>query len=191
VLASLAAAAGYLTWNRAQLWSSVILLWEDSAAKSPGKARVHVGLGNAYLHVGRCAEAAQQYHAASLLQRADFMLDFNWASAYDCMHRPDLAADMLLKATADKPTASAYAMLGYTLAEQRAWPEALESLRRAEELDPAYAATYAYRGMILSAIGRPDLAGPQFDKCLEIDPGNIIARNGRAALNANLSAPSY
>ncbi|MCU1258716.1 MAG: Tetratricopeptide 2 repeat protein [Bryobacterales bacterium] len=181
-LACIAAIAGYLTWSRAHVWSNTMLLWQDSALKSPNKARVRQGLGNAYLHAGRCDQAVQEYDATARLQHPDFTLYYNWAMAYDCAHRPDRAAEMLGKATADRPTASAYAMLGYVHAEQGSWTASLDALLRAEQLDPGYALTYAYRGMVLVNLGQRDLALGQFAKCLELDPLNTIARNGWAAI---------
>jgi tetratricopeptide (TPR) repeat protein len=183
VLAFVCAFAGVLTWQRAHVWNNNTLLWQDAAAKSPNKARVRFGLANAYLHERRCQEALSEYDAASRLQHPDYILYFNWASAYDCLHQPDLAAGLLQKATADRPTASAYALLGLEQAQMRLLRESLASLHRAQELDPGYALTYAYRGMILLSAGRGDLAQANFAKCLEIDPANAIARDGWAKLN--------
>ena len=40
-LACVVLVCGYMTWRRAHVWASVTSLWEDSAAKSPGKPRAH------------------------------------------------------------------------------------------------------------------------------------------------------
>ena len=181
-LGSVVLFAGYLTWSRAHVWNSVTLLWQDSALHSPNKSRVRFGLGNAYLHSHRCSEAVQEYEAAARLQQPDYTLYYNWAAAYDCVHRPDQAAELLIKGITDRPTASGYAMLAYIQGELRIWKDSLESLQRAEQLDPGYALTYAYRGLVYAAIGRKEQAYSQFTRCLEIDPANPIARKERASL---------
>ena len=61
--------------------------------------------------------------------------------------------------------------------------EGLESLVHAEQLDPGYAPAHAYHGVILASLGRPDLAGREFETCLRIDPNNAVGRRGRASLN--------
>jgi tetratricopeptide (TPR) repeat protein len=52
---------GGFTVSRNMVYRSEISLWEDTAAKSPGKARVHNNLGYAYERAGRFAEARESY----------------------------------------------------------------------------------------------------------------------------------
>ncbi len=183
VLAVLCLTSSYLTWQRAHVWASVENLWLDSAAKSPQKVRPHVGLGNAYLHENRCGDAAREYEAAYHLDRPDFSVKYNLAAAYDCLHQPDRAANLLQEAIAEKAnSASSYALLGRIYAEKKQWQEGLDALNRAQELDPNYALTYAYRGLILATLGRPDLAAREFENCLRIDPNNELARRGLAGV---------
>jgi tetratricopeptide (TPR) repeat protein len=174
----------YLTWSRAHVWNNSLSLWEDSAAKSPNKPRARIGLGNAYIHLGRCTEAAREYEAAARLEKPDFTLKYNLAAAYECLKQPGQALALLNEAIQDKPDAAAsYALRGKVQAELREWPESLDSLNRAEKIDPNYAETHAYRGLILANLGRMDLAGREFQKCLEIDPNNALAQKGWASLN--------
>jgi tetratricopeptide (TPR) repeat protein len=55
---------GGITVRRNEVYRSEIALWEDTAAKSPGKARVHNNLGYAYERAGRFGEARESYHRA-------------------------------------------------------------------------------------------------------------------------------
>jgi tetratricopeptide (TPR) repeat protein len=184
LLAGICLVTSYMTWQRSHVWASVIALWEDSAAKSPDKPRARIGLGNAYIHEHRCGDAAREYEAASRLGGSDFTLKYNLATAYECLHRPEQASTLLREAIAENPDAApSYALLGKVSAEKREWKEGLTSLQRAVELDPNYAPAHAYLGVILTDLGRPDLAGPEFEACLRIDPGNALARQGRASLN--------
>ncbi|MBI5906258.1 MAG: tetratricopeptide repeat protein [Deltaproteobacteria bacterium] len=61
VAASLAIALGILTISRNGVYRSEIALWEDTAGKSPGKARAHNNLGYAYELAGRFGDAEASY----------------------------------------------------------------------------------------------------------------------------------
>ena len=50
VIAAVLIALAVLTFRRETVWSSDIALWEDTAPKAPGKARVWFNLGGAYLN---------------------------------------------------------------------------------------------------------------------------------------------
>jgi tetratricopeptide (TPR) repeat protein len=63
VAASLLAFAS-LTILRNQVYASEISLWQDTAMKSPHKARVHNNLGHAYLLAQRHAEARREFGTA-------------------------------------------------------------------------------------------------------------------------------
>ena len=49
------------TYLRVGLWRSKLLLWSDAVAKSPHKARAHLGLGNAYRQAGQLQPAIDEY----------------------------------------------------------------------------------------------------------------------------------
>jgi tetratricopeptide (TPR) repeat protein len=55
---------GVMTVARNQVYRSEIALWEDTAAKSPQKARVYNNLGYAYYLAGRHAKAREAYETA-------------------------------------------------------------------------------------------------------------------------------
>ncbi len=52
---------GLFTAERNSVYRSEISLWEDTALKSPGKARVFNNLGYAYFLAGRTGEARKAY----------------------------------------------------------------------------------------------------------------------------------
>jgi len=143
-----------------------------------------MGLGNAYLHEHRCGDAAREYEAAYHLARPDFAVNYNLAAAYDCLHQPDRAANLLQAAIAEKAdSVASYALLGRIYAEKKQWQEGLDALNRAQALDPKYALTYAYRGLIFATLDRPDLAAAEFRTCLRIDPNNELAQRGLGSVN--------
>jgi tetratricopeptide (TPR) repeat protein len=59
---------GGITVSRNEVYRSEIALWEDTAAKSPGKARVHNNLGYAYEQAGRFGEARESYLRALAIE---------------------------------------------------------------------------------------------------------------------------
>ena len=66
--AALAAAAGVAlgvaTARRSEVWASSLAFWADAAEKAPGKARVHMNLGQALYDDHRPAEALAQFQRA-------------------------------------------------------------------------------------------------------------------------------
>jgi tetratricopeptide (TPR) repeat protein len=59
------------SYARVGLWRTKRSLWSDAVAKSPGKSRVHLGLGNAYRREGEPERALQEYRLALSLAGSD------------------------------------------------------------------------------------------------------------------------
>lgn len=68
VVLLIACALGVLTHGRNRLYASEIALWQDTAQKSPDKARVFNNLGYVYQLAGHKEEARQAYLRALALQ---------------------------------------------------------------------------------------------------------------------------
>lgn len=77
VLIVMVFALGTLTVRRNQIYLSEIALWEDTAAKSPRKARVHNNLGYAYLLADRCEAAQREFALALQLDPLDIKARYN------------------------------------------------------------------------------------------------------------------
>ncbi len=103
MLACLCVVPAYLTWKRTAVWTSTIRLWEDSVASAPRKPRPHIGLGNAYMHLNRCNEAVREYQAAYHLDKPDFTLKYNLATALECVKQPERAIPVLKEAISENP----------------------------------------------------------------------------------------
>lgn len=63
-VAVLATALGAATWARNTVWGSELALWQDTAAKAPGKARPHNNLGKVFFQAGNLAAAERAYARA-------------------------------------------------------------------------------------------------------------------------------
>jgi protein O-mannosyl-transferase len=177
-----------LTNARAEVWSSEVTLWEDTTQKTPENPRAHSQLASAYYNLGRCAEAAGEYQKAAALQTPDYNLLVNWALAYDCLNQPDNALARLRQAAALEPTAHVYSQIGMIYGKRAEWPQAMEALTRAEKINPRFAVTYVYKGLVHMATNQPETAVQDFERALALDPKLQQARDGLAQAQARLAA---
>jgi tetratricopeptide (TPR) repeat protein len=60
-----------LAWNRAEVWTSDLLLWRDTVQKFPQSAIAHNNLAMAEEREGRFAEATSEYEKVLILGQAD------------------------------------------------------------------------------------------------------------------------
>ena len=177
-----------LAYARAEVWSSEVTLWEDTTQKTPDNPRAHFQLASAYYNLGRCAEAAGEYQKAAQLQTPDYNLLVNWALAYDCLNQPDNALARLQQATALEPTAHVYSQIGMIYGKRAQWTQAMEALAKAEKLDPGFATTYVYKGIVHMSTNQPAAAVQDFQRALTLDPKLQQAKDGLAQAQTRLQA---
>jgi protein O-mannosyl-transferase len=178
VCAAVVAIAGVATHARAEVWSDSISLWEDTAKKSPGKARAHFQLGFAYYEQQRYDLAVAAFEKAAAIKAPDYDLLVDWGLAYDGLHQPEKALEKLRAAAAMDPSAHVYSQIGKVYAERSQWKEAMEAFDLSLSRDPQYVASWAYKGLVHLATG--DAAGsvPFFQRALTLDPMFQPARDG-------------
>ncbi|MEE8348654.1 MAG: hypothetical protein V3R94_03720 [Acidobacteriota bacterium] len=100
-----------LTMARNEVWNDDLLLWQDSALKSPAKARPHYNLGVALVSQGRYGESEMEFRKAWEMDPED---DFSYAAlAYCAEIRNELESALQLyrQALQRNPT-NAYAREG-------------------------------------------------------------------------------
>ena len=172
--------AAAVTHARAEVWSSPVSLWEDTVRKSPGKARDHLQLASAYYDQGRFDLAVAEYPKAAQLEPPEYSALLNWALAYDGLNQPDNAIAKLREAASLDATAHVYSQIGMVYGKRGQRKEAMEALDRAEKIDPNFAMTYYYKGVLdLSANNLP-AAEADFLRALAVDPTLQAARDGLA-----------
>jgi len=177
-------AAALSAHARAQVWSTPVALWEDTARKSPLKARAHFQLGSAYYDEGRYDLAAAEFERTSQLQPLNHDLLVDWALACDGLNQPELALAKLHQAAAMEATAQVYTQIALVHAKRSQWNEALDALATAEKLDPNFALTYAYRGKIHIKTNQPAQAIQDLERALALDPNFPDARQDLAVARA-------
>ena len=168
------------TYKRAQVWSSELALWEDTTEKGPDNWRAHFQLASAYFNLNRCDTAVKEFENATRLRPPDYDLLVDWALALDCLNQSGPALAKLQQAAALERTAHVYSQIGMIYGKRSQWPEALDALATAEKLDPNFATTYVYRGLVHTATNQLTAAIQDYQRALAIDPKYQPALNGLA-----------
>jgi len=176
--AMICAACAVLCYQRSEVWTSSLALWQDSVAKSPNKYRPRFQYAYALLYdANKPAEAAENYEIASRLGPVDHELLVNWALALDKAGRENEALEKLEEALALRPSAHVFATIGMIYAKQSKTQQALDALTHAEQINPRFEWTYVYRGKIYQMQGDNAAAASEFKKALAINPANEQARD--------------
>jgi tetratricopeptide (TPR) repeat protein len=168
--AALMVATALATHARAEVWSDPILLWQDSALKSPNKVRAHFQLAFAYYEQGHFDLAIAEFQRTAELKPPTADLLYDWGLAYDALHQPELALAKLRQSAVLEATAQVFTQIAKVDAGQQRWAEALDALSTAEKLDPKFAITYVFRGKIYLNTNRAAEAVEQYQLALAIDP---------------------
>lgn len=168
------------THARAEVWSGPIPLWEDTVRKSPNKARDRLQLAAAYYDQGSFDRSVAEYQKAAELEPPEYSMLLDWALAYDGLNQPENALAKLRQAASLDATAHVYSQIGMVYGKHGQMKEAMDALDRAEKIDPNFAMTYYYKGVVnLSANDLP-AAEAHFAKALALDPALQAARDGLA-----------
>jgi tetratricopeptide (TPR) repeat protein len=170
------------TYARAQVWSSELALWQDTTEKTPENWRAHFHLASAYYDLGpeNCDKAVHEFQNTTRLRPPDYDLLVDWALALDCLNQTDAALAKLRQAAALEQTAHVYSQIGMIYGKRKQWPEALDALATAEKLDPNFATTYVYRGLVHTATDQLETAIQDYRRALAIDPKYRQAIDGLA-----------
>jgi protein O-mannosyl-transferase len=174
-VASLVVFAG-LTYQRSQVWTSPLTLWQDSVAKSPNKWRPRFQLAFAQYEENHCADSAKSYERASQLGPVDEHLLIDWALALDCAGLADESVAKLQQALKFGATAHIYSQIGMVYGKRGRTQEALAALAAAETVDPRYEMTYVYRGNVYEKAGDLVSAVREYRHAVELNPANQAAR---------------
>jgi hypothetical protein len=167
-----------LSFERSQVWGSDILFWTNSLEGNPENTRALLGLGDAYVLQGKCADGVRVYRNLEHRVGATAEVESNLANAYQCNHQPDLALGILRALVARSPSTAKYAQIGYLEAASGHVDDALEAIRKSLELDPRNADAYAYRGVIQLVRGNQAEGTVDLRHALEIEPENAAAKYG-------------
>ncbi len=164
------------TYQRNQLWDSAIAMWTDTVAKSPHKLRPRFQLAMAYFQTGHYPEAIEHFEKASQLEAPKFDLLLDWGLAYGFIGKPAEAIAKLREAAALEKSAHVYSQIGMEYGQMGQYPQALDALATAIQIDPNFMMSYVYRGDVFSVQGNKPQAAEEYRHALAIDPSSSVAR---------------
>ena len=173
----------FLTYQRNEVWTTPLALWQDSVSKSPAKLRPRFQLAFAQYQLNQCPAAAQTYEQASRLGPVDDQLLIDWALALDCAGHPQEAIAKLRQALQFGATAHLYSQIAMVSAKHGMTQDALQALAQAEKIDPNYDMTYVYRGNIYEQAGDRASAAREYQHALALKPNNQAARDALARVS--------
>jgi Flp pilus assembly protein TadD len=171
-----------LTYQRCEIWSSPLSLWNDAASKSPNKLRPRFQIAHGLYSEGRFPEAVQSYETAAKIGPVDDTLLVDWALALTDAHRPDEALQKFRQAVLINNTAHVHTQIAVVFARQQRYEDARAELEIAKQIDPGYDVTYGYLGAVEEAEKHIDAARAQYRHALELNPQNQMARAGMARM---------
>ena len=168
------------TFERNRVWADEITLYQDSAAKSPAKARPQNNLGAALSRQGRLAEAIEQYRAALMIKPGYADAHYNLGYALAKQGKLDDGITHFIEALRiDPKNLKALNNLGVAEALRGNYPKAIDHFRAALKINPSDADVHNNLGFALRKQGDQDAALQHFTRALTIDPGHPDALNNR------------
>ncbi len=175
---------GAATYQRNIVWVTPINMWSDTVDKSPHKLRPRFQLAMAYFQAGHYPEALENFEKAAQLEPPNFDLLLDWALAYDGVGKPAEAISKLREAAALERNAHVYSQIGMEYGKMGQYPQALDALATAIQIDPTFMGgmPYVYRGDVFAAQGNKLQAAEEYRRAVAIDPSNSVAREKLARL---------
>ena len=171
------------TYQRNQLWASPIDMWTDTVAKSPNKWRPRFQLAFAHYLAGHYPEAIGHYEKAAQIQPPNFDMLVDWALAYDGVGRYADAIAKLNQAAVMERSAHVYTEIGKEYGKMGKYPEALDALATAMQIDPNFAMAYYNRGGVYESVGKKAQAIEDYRRVLALDPRITFAREALARVS--------
>jgi len=156
---------GLATYERNFVWRDDVTLWSDVVAKSPGKARSHTGLAQAYSQ--------------------KILLDQEKSRSLTGLARPDDPGGLLDKAIHEAREATrldpkdldAHLILGNIYGSRGQLDDAISEYREAILLNPHRAESHCEIGTLLHSKGLVGDAIREYREAIRIDPGLAVAHN--------------
>jgi tetratricopeptide (TPR) repeat protein len=175
-----AAALGWATYQRNELYQSALAIWNDTARKAPWNSRARLSYGAAMIETDPHA-ALHELNKAIELDPIVAGAYNNRGLAYNTLGQYDAAIKDYGKAIELKPSyADAYNNRGYAYQSKGQYDTAIKDFDRAIELKPEIPEAYNNRGNAYNSKGQYDSALRDFNKAIEMNPHFASAYNNRA-----------
>jgi len=160
-----------MTVMRNGYWRDEITFYNDMLKYNPGKARIHLNLGNTYYENGDIDKAIDEYKKALSINRDSFVACGNIGSAYLFKGDVDEAEKYLTRAISmeDNYPVGHY-NLGIIHMKKKQYREAVSELTTATRQRPQFYQAWNILGEAYSGIGDFDSAREAFRRSLAVMP---------------------
>jgi tetratricopeptide (TPR) repeat protein len=175
------------TRSRAAVWADDHTFWADTVQKAPESARAHFHMGFVWYEERRYGDALREYQQAATLEPATLDLLLDWGEVYLADGQPEQALAKFQQSAMIEQSAHIYTQIAAADAQMKRWQDAMNALDTAQKLDPNFAYTYVYRGLVHLANTQCAEAVQDFTKALALDPANEQARTGMQQAKACLA----
>jgi len=162
---------GTLTWQRNQVFATVLTLWQDTVEKAPDNPRAHNNLGQALMSEGRAAEAAEEFSKAIELQPNHAFARFNLGTLLLGQRRyAEAVVQFSAALQADPNYLNARINLGQALTGLGRDTEAMQQYWAALAQDPSAQDASLNLGALLVGQGRATEAAERLRSVIAADP---------------------
>ena len=170
-----------LTIQRNLIWSSEVMLWNDTLKKSPQKIRPVINLAHAYTTTGNVDLAVEYFEKALELNPNIFATNYNLGNLYLKRGREEDALRLLQTAALIRPKIpETHELLGEIYLKRKQIELAEFHLKRSVEIKPDYALAMRNLGLIYYFhLKKPEEAAAYFLRALSVDPNQKQADNIR------------
>ncbi|QWR76116.1 tetratricopeptide repeat protein [Candidatus Magnetomonas plexicatena] len=160
-----------LTYQRNSVWGNSVTLWQDTALKSPGKARPHNNYGNALFANGQIEAALKEYLEAVRLKPQYYEAWYNLGKAHEKLKNPVLAEKEYVEAIRLKPDfAEAFNNLAGIYEKRGDKQLAFSYYSKAVTLKPDFPEALNNIGLMYESNRKLDIAMQHYQRALSIDP---------------------
>ena len=159
-----------MAYQRNKVWQSELSLWDDSAQKSPGKARPFNGRGVAHKKNGELEKAIADYSEAIRLDPSFSDALNNRGLIYKSLNQIDKAiSDYDRAIEVDPSNAEVYSNRCVAYYLKGDYSLAIGDCTKSIELDPRSAEAYINRGACYESQNLPENALKDYEAALRID----------------------
>jgi tetratricopeptide (TPR) repeat protein len=164
------------THERNEIWATETSLWRDVVEKSPANGRAWMNYGLSHMARGDYNAAKTAFDRAALLNPNYSVLEINQGIVLGVIGKQEEAERHFRRALELDPSANAHYYYARWLVERGRAPQALEHLRSALRLSPAFGEVRTLLMRVLSAAGRDAELRAIAQDTLRIDSTNAVAR---------------
>jgi len=159
-------------WQRNEVWSSSISLWEDTLAKSPGKCRIWNNLAVAYAEGNQAEKAVPCFEKAVALEPRYITAHLNLISTLNAMARYQDALNACLRLLNDVPltrqSVDVQCQMGIALIGTGQIDKGKEFLKEVVSVVPRHRQSHVILGAVYQQQGRLQKALFHWEQAVQI-----------------------